>query len=87
MRIQADEKIQQQLDVCLQRAIYEKIAKPWLHPFIFSGKKVEDSNSMSVRTSRSTAVSTQFDGRKHTPWNDTHISRFSHILEICKRQN
>ena len=48
IRVLTDEKVQQQLDVCSQRAIYEKMAKLWLHPFIFSGKKVEDSNILSV---------------------------------------
>ena len=50
MRIQADEKIQQQLGVCSQRAIYGKMMdKLRLHPFVFSGKKMKDSNIWSVR--------------------------------------
>ena len=46
---QAYEKTQQQLDACRHRAVYEKMAKLWLLPFIFSSKKVEDSNILSVR--------------------------------------
>ena len=48
IRIWVGEKIQQQLDICSKRPIYEKMGKQWLHPFIFSSKKVKDSNSLPV---------------------------------------
>ena len=49
MRNWADEKIQQQLDICSKRPINDKMVKLWLYPLIFSSKKVEDSNSLCVR--------------------------------------
>jgi len=49
LRILVDEKILQQLDICSKKRIYEKMAKLWIHPFIFSIKKVGDIDSLLGR--------------------------------------
>ena len=49
LRILVDEKILQQLDICSKKRIYEKMAKLWIHPFIFSSKKVGDIDSLLGR--------------------------------------
>ena len=48
-RLWADEKVLQQLDICSKRPIYKKMTNPWIHPFIFSSKKVGDTDSLFER--------------------------------------